>query len=155
MRKMRMVLASVTVFLAGFALCFAEDANMGTWKLNETKSKLSAGAPKNGTVAYTAAGDKVKVTVDGVDAEGKVTHNEWTGKFDGKDYPVTGDATSDVRSYKRIDDRTLEFTAKKGSNVTLAGRVVVSADGKTRTVTTTGTDAKGGKISATAVYDKH
>ena len=127
---------------------------MGTWKLNEAKSKLSAGAPKNGTVAYTAAGDKVKVTVDGVDAEGKATHNEWTGKFDGKDYPVTGDATSDVRSYKRIDDRTLEFTAKKGSNVTLTGRVAVSADGKTRTVITTGTDAKGGKISATAVYDK-
>jgi hypothetical protein len=96
----------------------------------------------------------VKVTVDGVDAAGKATHNEWTGQFDGKDYPVTGDATSDVRSYKRIDDRTLEFTAKKGSTVTLTGRVAVSADGKTRTVTTTGTDAKGGKISATAVYDK-
>jgi hypothetical protein len=154
MEKMRIVLASVAVSLAGFALCFAEDANMGTWKLNEAKSKLSSGAPKNGTVAYTAAGDKVKVTVDGVDAEGKVTHSEWTGKFDGKDYPVTGDATSDVRSYKRIDDHTLEFSAKKGSTVTLAGRVAVSADGKTRTVTTTGTDAKGGKISATAVYDK-
>jgi hypothetical protein len=154
MMKMRMVLASLAVVLAGFTQCFAEDANMGTWKLNEAKSKLSPGAPKIGTVAYTAAGDQVKVTVDGVDAEGKATHNEWTGKFDGKDYPVIGDATSDVRSYKRIDDRTLEFTAKKGSNVTLTGRVSVSADGKTRTVTTTGTDAKGVKISGTAVYDK-
>jgi hypothetical protein len=127
---------------------------MGTWKLNEAKSKLSAGAPRNGIVAYTTAGDKVKVTVDGVDAEGKATHNEWTGQFDGKEYPVTGDATSDVRSYKKIDANTLEFTAKKGSNVTLTGRVVVSGDGKTRTVTTTGTDAKGAKISGTAVYDK-
>jgi hypothetical protein len=96
----------------------------------------------------------VKVTVDVVDAEGKAAHNEWTGKFDGKDYPVTGDATSDVRSYKRIDDRTLEFTARKGSNVTLTGRVAVSADGKTRTVTTTATDAKGAKISGTAVYEQ-
>ena len=154
MKKMRMVVASLAVVLAGFAPCFAEDANMGTWKLNEAKSKLSSGAPRNGIVVYTAAGDKVKVTVDGVDAEGKATHNEWTGQFDGKDYPVTGDATSDVRSYKRIDAHTLEFTAKKGSNVTLAGRVAVSADGKTRTVTTTGTDPKGGKFSATAVYDK-
>jgi hypothetical protein len=152
--KTRTVLASLTVFLAGFALCFAEDANMGTWKLNEAKSKLSSGAPRNHTVAYTAAGDRVKVTVDGVDAEGKPAHNEWTGKFDAKDYPVTGDPNSDVRSYKRIDDRTLEFTAKKGSNVTITGRVLVAADGKSRTVTTTGTDAKGSKISITAVYDK-
>jgi hypothetical protein len=152
--KTRTVLGSLAVFLAGFALCFAEDANMGTWKLNEAKSKLSPGAPKNHTVAYAASGDSTKVTVDGIDAEGKPAHNEWTGKFDGKDYPVTGDPTSDVRSYKRVDDRTLEFTAKKGGKVTLTGRVVVSADGKSRTVTTSGTDAKGSKISGTAVYDK-
>jgi hypothetical protein len=47
--KTRTILASLTVSLAGVALCFAEDANMGTWKLNEAKSKLSAGAPKNHT----------------------------------------------------------------------------------------------------------
>lgn len=152
--KTRTVLASLAVCLAGFALCFAEDANMGTWKLNEAKSKLSPGSPRNHTVAYAPAGDKVKVTVDGVDAEGKPSHNEWTGNFDGKDYPVTGDSNSDVRSYKRIDDRTLEFAGKKGANVTITGRVVVSADGKTRTVTTSGTDAKGNKVSSTAVYDK-
>jgi hypothetical protein len=152
--KTRTILGCLAVFLAGSALCFAEDANMGTWKLNEAKSKLSAGGPRNHTVAYTAAGDSVKVTVEGVDAEGKPARNEWTGKFDGKDYPVTGDPTSDVRSYKRVDDRTLEFAAKKGGTVTVTGRVVVSADGKSRTVTTSGTDAKGNKISGTAVYDK-
>jgi hypothetical protein len=152
--RMRTILASLAVFLGGFALCFAEDVNMGTWKLSEAKSKISPGAPKNNTVAYTAAGDKVKVTVDGVDAEGKPVHHEWTGQFDGKDYPVSGDSSSDVRSYKRIDDRTLEFTAKKAGKVTVSGRVVVAADGKSRTVTTTGTDAKGTKIRTTAVYDK-
>ena len=152
--KTRLILATVAVFLGGYALGFAEDANMGTWKLNEAKSKLTAGAPRNHTVAYSAAGDKVKVTVDGVDGQGKPAHNEWTGGFDGKEYPVTGDPTSDVRVYKRIDDRTLEFTGKKGGSVTVTGRVVVSPDGKTRTVTTTGTDAQGAKISLTAVYDK-
>lgn len=152
--KMRTVVTALALSLAGFALCFAEDANMGTWKLNEAKSKFSTGAPKNHTVAYTAAGDKVKVTVDGVDAEGKPLHSEWTGKFDGQDYPVAGDASSDARSYKKIDDRTLEFTGKKGGTVTVTGRVVIAADGKTRTVTTTGTDAKGSKTSTTAVYDK-
>ena len=53
------------------AACFAADPQMGTWKLNEAKSKLSAGATKNNTVIYEAAGDNIKVTVDGVDAEGK------------------------------------------------------------------------------------
>jgi hypothetical protein len=152
--KTRTILASLAMWLAGFALCFAADLNMGTWKLNEAKSKLAPGAPKNTTVVYAAAGDNVKVTVDGVDGEGKPAHNEWTGQFDGKDYPVTGDPNSDTRSYKRIDDRTLEFTGKKGGKVTVTGRVVVAADGKTRTVTAKAADAKGNMISTTTVYDK-
>jgi hypothetical protein len=146
----------LTLLLGSLAVAaaVAADAHMGTWKLNEAKSKLSPGGPKNHTVIYTPAGDSVKVTVDGTDAAGKPTHNEWTGKFDGKDYAVTGDGTSDMRSYTRVDDHTLEFTGKKGSQVTLTGRITVSADGKTRTVTTTATDAQGNKVMNTGVYDR-
>ena len=140
-------------FVAG-AMGFASDVQMGTWKVNEAKSKFAPGAPKNHTVAYEAAGDNVKVTVDGTDSAGKPTHNEWTGKFDGKDYPITGDPTADMRSYKQVDDHKLELTVKKDGKVTITGRIVVSADGKSRTVTTTGTDAKGKKVKSTAVYDK-
>ena len=39
-----------------------------------------------------------KVTVDGTDSDGKPVHNEWTGKYDGKDYPVTGSSTNDTLS---------------------------------------------------------
>jgi hypothetical protein len=152
--KTRSVLLTFVVCLVGLTLCYADDPNMGTWKLNEAKSKIGAGAPKNHTVVYAPDGDNVKVTVDGVDADGKPTHNEWTGKFDGKDYPVTGDPTSDSRSYKKVNDRKLELTAKKDGKVTLTGTIEVSADGKTRTVKVRGTDAKGKKISSTAVYDK-
>jgi hypothetical protein len=127
---------------------------MGTWKLNEAKSKFAPGAPKNHTVVYEAAGDNVKVTVDGTDADGKALHNEWTGKFDGKDYPVTGDPTSDTRAYKQVNDHTLDMTIKKDGKVIMTGKIVVAADGKTRTVTTSGTDAKGKKVKNTAVYDK-
>ncbi len=127
---------------------------MGTWKLNEAKSKLAPGAPKNNTVVYVAAGDNVKVTVDGTDKDGKPIHNEWTGKFDGKDCPVTGDPTSDARSYKTVDAQTLELTVKKDGKVTVSGRIVVSADGKTRTVTTSGTDPQGKKVESTSFYDK-
>ena len=152
--KSRTILAFLAASLAGLALTFASDAHMGTWKLNEAKSKFAPGAGKNMTVVYTAAGDDTKVTVDGVDGEGKPAHNEWTGKFDGKDYGVTGDPTSDMRSYRKIDDRTLSLTVKKGDKVTVTGRIAVSADGKSRTVTTKGTDSKGKKFANSAVYDK-
>jgi hypothetical protein len=151
--KPRTILMSLVVFV-GAAVCFAAELNMGTWKLNEAKSKIAAGSPKNTSVVYEAAGDMVKITVDGVDAEGKPVHHEWTGKFDGKDYPVTGDPTSDTRSYKKVAIRTMTFAAKKGGKVILTGRIVVAADGKSRTVTTTATDSKGKKIHSTAVSDK-
>lgn len=139
--------------VASFARA-ANDPQMGTWKLNEAKSKFPAGASKNTTVVYEADGDNVKVTVDGVDGSGKATHNTWTGKFDGKDYDVKGDPTFDTRSYKKENDHKLAMTLKKGGKVTGSGKVTVSADGKSRTVTTSFTDAKGKKVKSTAVYDK-
>ena len=151
---MTLIPMTLVVLFTGAAACLAADVNMGTWKLNEAKSKLAAGATKNTTVVYAAAGDMVKITVDGVDAEGKAVHHEWTGKYDGKDYAVTGDPNSDMRSYKQVDSRTLSFTGKKGGKVTVTGRVVVAADGKSRTVTTTATDSKGKKVRGTSVYDK-
>ena len=153
--KARARLLSFAVLFAAAAVCGAADnVNMGTWKLDEAKSKIGAGAPKNTTVVYEAAGDSVKVIVDGVDADGKPSHNEWTGKFDGKDYPLTGDPTADTRSYKQIDPSTLELTNKKGGKVVVSGKITVSADGKTRTVSTKGVDANGKKVATTAVYDK-
>ena len=151
--KARGIVLGLAVCLFTVAVCLAADLFAGTWKLNEAKSKLAAGQ-KNTTVIYEAMGEEVKVTVEGVDAEGKATHNEWTGKFDGKDYPVTGDATSDSRAYMKVNDHTLTFTAKKDGKETLTGRIAVSKDGKTRTVTTTATDASGKKVSSTAVYEK-
>lgn len=150
----RAIALTLVLCFVGVAVCFADDANMGTWKLNEAKSKFGNGAQKNTTVVYEVAGDNVKVTIEGTDKDGKPTHNEWTGKFDGKDYPVTADPNSDARSITKIDDRTLGFNVKKAAKITTSGRIVVSADGKSRTVTTSGTDSKGKKVSSTAVYDK-
>ena len=153
MRK-RTVLGALVSLFAGAAVCVAADANLGTWKLNEAKSKLGPGATKNHTVVYEEAGDSVKVTVDGTTSDGKAVHSVWTGKYDGKDYPATGDSTSDTRWYKKIDDRTVEFGGKKDGKVVLTGRVTVAADGKSRTVHTSVTDASGKKVSSVAVYDK-
>ena len=152
--KIRTSLLTVALCLVAVVCFAASDAMMGTWKLNEAKSKMGAGAPKNNTVIYEAAGDSVKVTIDGTAPDGTPTHSEWTGKFDGKDYPSTGNPNEDMRSAKQINDRTLEVVSKKGGKVVLTARVVVSADGKSRTVTVNGPDQEGKKFKGTAAYDK-
>ena len=116
--KTRTIVLTLALCFVEAAGCFAGNAEMGIWKLNEAKSKLDPAGPKNHTVVYEAAGDNVKVTVDGTDPDGKPKHEEWTGKFDGKDYPVTGDPNSDARSYKKIGARTLELTVKKDGKIT-------------------------------------
>ncbi len=144
----------LVLFVIGLGLSFADDAAMGTWKLNESKSKFGPNSTKNSKVVYEAAGDSVKVTVDGTDPSGGAMHNEWTGKFDGKDYPVTGEPNYDTRSYKKVNATTLSMTLKKGGKVVGTGKIVLSADGKSRTVTTNVTMPDGKKATTTAVYDK-
>ncbi|HEX6648114.1 MAG TPA: hypothetical protein VF075_01200 [Pyrinomonadaceae bacterium] len=151
--KTKAIALTISLVFVSVAMGFQNDPNIGTWKLNEAKSKF-AGKARNQTVVYEAAGDQTKVTVDGVDESGGAVHSEWTGKFDGKDYPVTGDANSDVRSYRKVNARTLALTGKKGGKTTLTGRIVISRDGKTRTVTTTSTNAQGKKVTNVAFYDK-
>jgi len=151
--KTKAIALAISLVFVSVAMGFQNDPHMGTWKLNEAKSKF-AGKARNQTVIYEAAGDQTKVTVDGVDESGGAVHSEWTGKFDGKDYPVTGDANSDVRSYRKVNARTLALTGKKGGKTTLTGRIVISRDGKTRTVTTTATNAQGKKVTNVAFYDK-
>src|SRR5208283_2611278 len=122
--KIRTIALTIATCFAALTLSFASP-QMGTWKLNDAKSKFPPKAAKNNTVVYEAAGDNTKVTVDGVDADGKATHNEWTGKFDGKDYPLVGDPSADIRAYKKISDHKLELTNKKDGKVTATGTIVV------------------------------
>src|SRR2546429_738469 len=135
--KLKVILFTLAVFFVGVVVCSADNPHMGTWKLNEAKSKFAPGATKNHTVVYEAAGDNTKVTVDGADGSGAAVHSERTGKFNGRYYAVTGSPTSDKRSYARVNGHTLKFSEKKGAQVVLTGTITVSRSGKTRTVTTT------------------
>jgi len=146
-------LALAFCFLAGSA-CLAADPQMGTWKLNEAKSKITPGTLKNTQVVYSSMLGQVKIKSDGIDANGKPIHVEWSGKFDGKDYPVSGDPNSDARSYTKVNERTLTTANKKNGKVTVTGQIVVSADGKSRTLNLNGTTPKGKKFKNVAVYDK-
>jgi hypothetical protein len=150
----RTVGMTLALCLVGAVAIFAADSNLGTWKLNDAKSKPIAGATKNNTVMYEAAGDSIKVTIDGTDAKGVATHNEWTGKFDGHDYAVTGDPTSDMRSYTRINKNTLNFSVMNAGKVGTTGVIAIAGDGKSRTVTSHSTDADGKEVTSVAFYDK-
>jgi hypothetical protein len=152
--KTRAIVVSLMLCFVGAVFCFAEDANIGTWKLDEAHSKFSVGSPKSTSVAYEAAGDDMKVTIEGIGFDGKPTHTEWTGKFDGKDYPATGDANQSMRSYTKVNANTLKFKIKNGDKVILTGTIVIASDGKSRTVTASGINSQGKKVSYLAVYDK-
>jgi hypothetical protein len=151
--KLRILFLTLALALFGVQLCSAQD-NLGTWKLNEAKSKIPTGMSHVVTSTYEAQGDQIKAVGDGVDASGNPMHAEWVGKFDGKEYPVTGTSVSNSRSYKQVDPHTLFLTNKKDGKTVSTARIVTSADGKTRTVHITQTDPSGKKLSATAVYDK-
>lgn len=152
--NVRRFILLLLVWVAGVAAGFAQRPEIGTWKLNESKSVISPGASKMQLIVVEPDGDNMKVTSDGVQRDGKPFHNEWTGKFDGRDYPVTGADAGYTRAYTVVDDHTVVSTTKLDGKAITTARGVVSPDGKTRTVNVTGTDPDGRKIAVTAVFDK-
>src|SRR5271157_1264861 len=153
--KIRSIVLTAVLCLLALSLGFAADnPNIGTWKLNEAKSKIPAGVGKNTTVVYSAAGSDITVTTDGVDASGKPVHSEWTGKFDGKPYPVTGMSSVDAREVTAKGDRTLDIANMKDGKTVTTAKVELAKDGKSRTLDTDGTTADGKKTHAKYVYDK-
>jgi hypothetical protein len=152
--KTKTIGLALLLSIAAGAMCFANNPTMGTWKLNESKSTFGDGAGKSTMVVWENAGHQDKCTVDGTDAHGKKTHSVWTGKLDGKDYPITGDAQSDTRSFKMSGKNTIEMVSKKNGKTVGDGTIVVATDRKTRTVTSTIRNAKGVKVTSTLFYNK-
>ena len=148
--------------LAAMAFCFAmsgaiaADVFGGNWKVNLAKSKYDPGPPPKGPnySKIDAMPGGLKFTNNGVNAEGKPTASEWNGKFDGNDNPVKGDPARDTAALKKINDHTIEIVNKKDGKVTTTNRTVFSKDGKTRTGTATGTNAKGEKVNNVVVFEK-
>jgi hypothetical protein len=153
-------LLAVLVFFSVTAI--GADMLSGTWKLNVAKSKYSPGpAPRSNTVKFESVDGGIKLLADGVDSQGKKTHNEYTAKFDGKDSPTKpmldgkpNPNAANAVSYKKIDDYTYEVTAKLNGKTLNVARHVISKDGKTRMVTTTGTNAQGQKLNDTTLFEK-
>ena len=154
-RRAMLVLLVGILALTSSMSAQAPKALLGTWKLNVAKSKFSPGpAPKSMTITYAAAGDGLKISVDVVPATGASQHWEMSGNYDGKDNPVTGNPDADMISMKKIDDQHGESTFKKGGKVMVTNARVISADGKTLTITSKGTTADGKPRHDVQVFER-
>jgi hypothetical protein len=149
--RITMLIAALALFVA----TAAADQSSGTWKFNADKSKYSPGpAPKSLTVVVESDENNYKLEATGTDGQGKPTHVQYSAKFDGKDYPVTGMANADTVSVKRIDANTVEVAQKKDGKVVMTVTSKVSGDGKTRTSTWRGKNAEGKEVHNVVVLDK-
>ena len=154
--RMKSLLAAVVTILVASAAVFAQaDPSLGTWKLNVAKSKYNAGppAPKSTTLVIEAAGKGVKLTSSTVLADGTSRSVSYTTQYDGKDAAVTGSPDYDAVAVKRTAAGSTG-ERKKGGKVVQTYTRSFSADGKTMTVTTKGTNAAGEKIDTVLVYEK-
>jgi hypothetical protein len=139
---------------------FKGDPWMGTWKVNLARSKYEPGpAPTSNTIKHEPWEGGLRAITDTLDARGRAGHTEWTGKYDGKEYPIEGGTQSNnlsaTRAIKRIDGRTYETVNKAADGKrTIRNRWLVSPDGKTMTQIQTGFNTKGQSIKNTVVWEK-
>ncbi len=102
--------------------------------------------------SVTGDADGVRVTYDMVRARGGITHVEWVGRFDGRDYPVQGVDSFLTNAYRILDERRYEIVIKVDTVVVATATATVSTDGQTLTVTTVERDASGRPSTSTAIY---
>jgi hypothetical protein len=154
---MQRIIAKLAIGLAITATgMFAADSAIGTWKYNPAKSKTTSSNPlvSQTDVREATPDGGLKVTRTGQFKDGSSATASYTFKYDGKEYPVTG-GPFDTLSVKRIDANNASWQIKKtGTKFNVKGRTVVSADGKTMTMTSKGTDTDGKPVEQTLVFDK-
>ena len=155
MRKSLLVGSLCSVMFLSGSMALAADNWIGSWKVNAAKSKYVPGpAPKSQMLKFEATPAGTKLTSEAVNAEGAVMKGSYTSKWDGKDVPWTGNPDADMSAPMKVDDNNYTNTWKMGGKAVMTAKVVVSADGKTLTVTQTGKNAKGVAVNNTAVYDR-
>jgi hypothetical protein len=128
---------------------------IGTWNLNAAKSSNRPGSPfKRETLRINPWEDGVKVVYDLVGVRGGITHIEWTGRFDGKDYPLQGVDEVLTNAYRRTCNNAYEIVVKRDGTIVATTLVTISPDGKTLRAETAGKAANGENTNSVAVYDR-
>jgi len=158
MRKL-LVHAVLAIVAATSGVAIAEaaapDPVIGTWQLTISKSTFTPGpAYKSQVRTYSQSGQSIALVIKTVAADGKEVTSQTTYQLDGKDYPWTGNPDVDTGAVKQVESNTAKFTLKKAGKVVQAGSRTVSKDGKTLTLKSKGTTAKGEKSEDVLVFDK-
>jgi len=164
-RRTTLALTSMALFFLAAVLTTAlpeiglaqSNPLIGTWKLNVAKSRYSGSPPpRSTTLTFAGDGQNLTNTAETIDAQGQTIKTVFAHTYDGKPHPTTGVAGGlfDTSTYNRVDANTVNFVRSKDGKVVQTGSNVVSADGKTFTVTTIGIGPNGQQISTFAVYEK-
>jgi len=151
------VVACVLVLVAAMAVVVGQtNPQIGTWTMNIARSTFSTGTGfKSATSRIEAVGGGVRHTLDTVYADGTSRKYEYITMYDGKDMPVIGNSPyGDTTAITHVDANTTRTVYKNKGTVTVIQISVVSIDGKTRTVTTTGTNPVGQTVNNVSVYDR-
>jgi hypothetical protein len=131
------------------------DPIVGTWVLDTAKSTYKPGpAPKSATVVVEPAGKGIKVSVDGVGADGTPAKWSFTTMRDGKDVPVTGNPAYDTAATTMTSPTAGTTVYKKAGKTVTTSKLSISADGKTMTLNSSGTDPKGQAVNNAIVMTK-
>jgi hypothetical protein len=149
------VVAIILFLSPAFAVPQAQASWFGVWRLNPAKSIPASNSQyKRVTLTIEPWEDGLKVMYDMVGTRGGVTHVEWSGRFDGKDYSVQGIDYVMTNAYSRIDAHNYNMVIKRDGQISATVKVTVSADGRTLTAVQTGKTPQGQDVSTTAVYDR-
>jgi len=142
--------------VAGSQTPASSNSLAGVWKLNLAKSAYSPGPPpyKRSTCTIELQGSELRVAYDMVGTRGGLTHMEWVGKLDGKDYPIQGVDSVLTNAYTQTDERTYDVVVKVDGTKAATARITISPDGKTLTSVTSTRTAEGQALKTTSVYDK-
>ena len=147
-----------SIVLAGMSVSAqSTEPWVGKWKLNLLRSVYSPGplpTVKSQVVTHEAVPNGIRTIIENVGADGTAGRTEVTAMFDGKEYELKGAANPTTRVYRRIDDRSFEYVERVNGRVTVTTKVEISADGKTRTNTTTGTTPQGRKVHNVVISER-
>ena len=155
-RKSRKIGSVVAIIPICATMLWSADPVLGAWKLNVRHSTFRPGPGfQSETRTYQQEKDGVKVTIRTVDARGRVVESVYLTTPDGEQHPVSGTGgPADSVGLKPVDEFTAEsILLHAGKEIAKTTRVV-SADGKTMTITYKGLDPKGDDVNYHLVFDR-
>jgi hypothetical protein len=118
----------------------ATDPFGGDWTEDLSKSRM-------------AQGMALKIEADGNDGVRFSADYSYSARFDGKEYDLKN-SSNDTVALQLVDAHTVDAVYRRDNQITQKDRWVVSPDGASMTVTTTGTLETGQQLKETLVFHK-